>query len=109
VHFIIDAQLPPALARLLESRGHEAKHLADLGLLEAEDLHIWRYASQHKAVIVTKDEDFVILSTLTTDGPAIVWVRVGNTRKQVLLAWFERLLPAIEQALANGEKLLELT
>jgi hypothetical protein len=34
---------------------------------------------------------------------------VGNTRKQVLLAWFERLLPAIEQALANGEKLLELT
>jgi predicted nuclease of predicted toxin-antitoxin system len=109
VHFIIDAQLPPALARLLESRGHEAKHLTELGLLKAEDLHIWRYASRHEAVIVTKDEDFVILGTLTTDGPAIVWVRVGNTRKQVLLAWFERLLPAIERALANGEKLLELT
>ena len=107
--FIVDAQLPPALARLLESRGHDAKHVAELGLTAAEDVHIWRYASRHNAVLVTKDEDFVTLSTLKNDGPAIIWIRVGNTRKQALLTWFERLLPIIEQALAKGEKLLELT
>ena len=97
------------MARLLGSRGHDAKHVADLGLTEAEDSHIWRHASQDNAVLVTKDEDFVTLRTLKTDGPAIVWIRVGNTRKQELLAWFERLLPTIEQALASGEKLIELT
>lgn len=109
MYFIVDAQLPPALARLLGSQGYDAKHVADLGLAEAEDSHIWRYASQHNAVLVTKDEDFIVLSTLKTDAPAIIWVRVGNTRKQALLIWFERLLPTIEQALIRGEKLIELT
>ena len=109
MYFIVDAQLPPALARMLGSRGHDAKHVADLGFTEAEDSRIWRYASQHNAVLITKDEDFVTLGTMKTDGPAIVWIRVGNTRKQALLAWFERLLPSIEQTLARGEKLIELT
>ena len=29
MRFLIDAQLPPALARLLESNGHVAEHVAD--------------------------------------------------------------------------------
>ena len=109
MHFIVDAQLPPALARLLESRGHNAEHVADLGLTAADDSYIWDHASRQNAVIVTKDEDFAVLSTLRTNGPAVVWIRVGNTRKQALVAWFERVLPNIEQALARGERLIELT
>ena len=108
MRFIIDAQLPPALARMLSRRGYAAEHVTELGLMEAEDAQIWRYAFQHDAVIVTKDEDFVILSALKTDVPAIIWIRLGNTRKQVLLKRFEQWLPAIEQALASGEKLIEL-
>ena len=56
--FIIDAQLPPALARLLSSRGHYAGHVADIGTEDADDSPIWDYALEHKAVVVTKDEDF---------------------------------------------------
>lgn len=94
---------------MLGNRGHDAKHVTDLDLTEAEDSHIWRYATQNNAVLVTKDEDFATFSTLKTDGSAIVWIRVGNTRKQALLAWFERLLPTIERALVRGERLIELT
>jgi len=32
MRFLVDAQLPPALARTLEAGGHEAEHVADIGL-----------------------------------------------------------------------------
>ncbi len=37
MRFLIDAQLPPALARLLASHGHVAEHVADIGLRDADD------------------------------------------------------------------------
>ena len=54
--FIIDAQLPPALARTLRALGCEAFAVRELGLREATDAQLWNYALQHGAAIVTKDE-----------------------------------------------------
>jgi predicted nuclease of predicted toxin-antitoxin system len=108
VRFLVDAQLPPALARWLVARGHKADHVLDLGLLESGDPLIWERAQRLGAVIVSKDEDFVNLRTLRPEGPALVWVRVGNTTRRELLAWFDALLPDIERALLAGEKLIEV-
>jgi predicted nuclease of predicted toxin-antitoxin system len=108
VRFPGDAQLPPALARFLESRGHEANHVVDLGLGDASDGEIWDHALLTGAVIVTKDEDFAVRITLDPSGPPIVWIRVGNTTKHALLRWIEPLLPMIEDALAIREKLIEV-
>jgi Domain of unknown function (DUF5615) len=58
VKFLVDAQLPPALARLLGELGQEAAAGRDVNLREAEDGPIWQYALEHSTVIVTKDEDF---------------------------------------------------
>ena len=41
MRFVVDAQLPPALARFLASLGEEAIHVLDAGLLEADDGEIW--------------------------------------------------------------------
>lgn len=35
--FLIDNQLPQALARLFVSHGHKAEHVLDLGMDEAND------------------------------------------------------------------------
>jgi predicted nuclease of predicted toxin-antitoxin system len=35
MRFLIDAQLPPALAVLLTKHGHIAEHVADIGLRHA--------------------------------------------------------------------------
>lgn len=35
MRFLVDAQLPPALARWLCANGHEAVHVGDLGMLAA--------------------------------------------------------------------------
>ncbi len=107
MRFVVDAQLPPALARRLEALGHTAEHVADLGLTSASDNEIHDYAAGVGAVIVTKDEDFAI-RRLLSQGPAVVWLRVGNTRRIALLARIEDELPAIVAALERGETLIEI-
>jgi predicted nuclease of predicted toxin-antitoxin system len=109
MRFLVDAQLPPALARWLVSAGHEAEHVADVGLGAARDEAIWEYALATGAAIVSKDEDFAQRKALADEGPTIIWIRVRNTRKGRLLSWFETILPQIAEALERGETLIEVS
>lgn len=108
MRFLIDAQLPPALARWLAAHGQGASHVADLGMQSASDAAIWDHAMGEGAVIVTKDEDFAQRKVLSLSGPAVVWVRLPNTRRRDLLVWFEAVLPDILAALERGETLVEI-
>jgi predicted nuclease of predicted toxin-antitoxin system len=69
--FVVDAQLPPALARLLDARGFPAEHVHDLGLGSAADDAIWDYALRSGGAVISKDEDFANRIALDPDGPAI--------------------------------------
>jgi hypothetical protein len=42
-------------------------------------------------------------------GPAVVWIRLPNTRRRELLEWFETVMPQILVALERGETLVEVT
>jgi predicted nuclease of predicted toxin-antitoxin system len=108
MRFIVDAQLPPALARWLAAQGHDAEHVADRQLAAATDISIWNFAVQASAVIITKDEDFAQRKVLTGDGPIVVWIRLPNTRRRELLSWFATVLPHILAALQRGETLIEV-
>lgn len=109
MRFIVDAQLPPALARVLSSHGHHAEHVGDVGMQDAEDSPIWSYALEHDAIVVTKDEDFPHrLSQNPQKAPVVVWLRIGNTSRRALLQWFEPLLPQIEALIERGDRLIEV-
>ena len=108
MRFLVDAQLPAALARWLVGQGHEAEHVADCGLDRASDSSIWDYAARNAAVIVTKDQDFARRRVINQDGPQIVWVRLPNTRRRQLIVWFEQAAPRLMQSLDTGEGLIEL-
>ena len=69
---------------------------------------LWRYALEHGAVIVSKDEDFANMAALGGDAPPVVWVRVGNTRRAALLAWFEPLIAEVISLVEAGNRLIEL-
>ena len=60
MRFVVDAQLPPALARYLASQGHQSEHVFDLDMIGADDSVIWNYADASGAATITKDEDFAI-------------------------------------------------
>jgi predicted nuclease of predicted toxin-antitoxin system len=73
VRLLVDAQLPPALARWLTAQGHDAQHVFDVGLIDAADAAVWQRALDTSATILTKDEDFAIRSQLRGSGPPVVW------------------------------------
>jgi len=106
VNFLVDAQLPPALARWLEAQGHDAVHVREVGLSTASDEAIWRYASEHRLVIVTKDEDFAARRSREA-GPAIVWLRLGNATRRALLMRTEAIWPDVVGWLERGEAIVE--
>ncbi len=108
VRFLVDAQLPPALARWLGERGYLAEHVFDLGMAAADDRDIWAYALRVGAVVITKDEDFPERRARAGGGPSIVWIRVGNTSRRDLLTWFRFRLAEIVDALARGESVIEI-
>ncbi|MFA5984050.1 MAG: DUF5615 family PIN-like protein [Methylococcaceae bacterium] len=108
MRFLVDAQLPIGLSRMLQQHGHESQHVADLDMMATTDRAIWAWAKQNNSIIISKDEDFVILHNADEKPLPLIWVRVGNTRRKELLEWFERLLPVIEEKLASGELLVEL-
>ena len=108
MRFIVDAQLPPALARWLTAQGHQAEQVADKHMQAASDAAIWDFALREAAIIVTKDEDFAQRKVLSENGPAVVWIRLPNTRRPQLLAWFAKILPDVLSALERGETLIEV-
>ena len=106
--FLVDNQLPAALARWLTERGLDACHVLDVGLAEASDERIWDYAVSQGRVLISKDEDFVHLSARPGAVAPLVWVRLGNCRKQALLAAFDDVLLQLLTALNEGRQLIEL-
>lgn len=105
--FVVDAQLPPSLAQALRAEGCDALHVADLGLLTSTDRQIWQEVSSRSAALITKDRDFSLLRAASDDGPAIFWVRTGNSTNRTLIAQIIRALPKVVAALERGETIIE--
>jgi predicted nuclease of predicted toxin-antitoxin system len=108
VKFLVDNQLPAALARFIESRGCHAKHVLDIGLSEASDIEIFRYAEAEGYILVSKDEDFLHLILRTSAAAGLVWVRIGNCRKQRLLDAFDRMWDRLVERIEAGERIVEV-
>ena len=107
--FIVDNQLPLALARHLVAAGLECIHVQEVKLDAAEDAAIWQFAKERHGVIITKDEDFQALAIRQGNiPPQVVWIRLGNCRKLVLLEVFSRILPALREAMEAGESIIEV-
>lgn len=105
---LVDNQLPPAPARFIESElGCLAIYVADVGLRDASDAEVWHYASETSSILVSKDEDF---ATMVLHAPTakLIWVRVGNCRKDFLLDLFFQIWPRILARLGSGERMIEI-
>jgi predicted nuclease of predicted toxin-antitoxin system len=108
MRFLVDAQLPPALARWLGERGCSATPVRQLGLRDSDDGSIWHFAVTEGWIVITKDEDFVARCIRDPAAPTVIWLRIGNCTNRVLFVWLDSRLPEILSRLAQGEKLIEL-
>lgn len=74
----------------------------------AKDRDIWRHAKAVGCSIVTKDEDFVLSKAADPSGPSVVWVRIGNALRRVILHRLAMAWPAVVTKLDAGESVVEL-
>lgn len=108
MRFLIDNQLPPALARFIATDlAGQAFHVLDVGLRDATDAAVWDYASENGFILISKDEDFVTLfSQLPT--ARLLWLRVRNCRRVRLLEIIESRWSTIVDRFEGGERFIEL-
>jgi len=108
VRFLVDNQLPVALAHFLTRAGNESLHVIDVGLARASDSEIWRYAAEGEFVLVSKDDDFFHRATQPGALVRLVWIRLGNCRNAALLAAIEGAWSRLLSCLQAGERVVEV-
>ncbi|MEZ4870621.1 MAG: DUF5615 family PIN-like protein [Caldilineaceae bacterium] len=105
----IDAQLSPTIARWIEENFRvEAKAVRDLGLRDATDQEIFLAAQSAKAVVMTKDKDFVDLVKRLGTPPQVIWLTCGNTSNARLKAILATTLQEALVLLEAGERFVEI-
>jgi predicted nuclease of predicted toxin-antitoxin system len=105
----VDAQMSPAIATWISiNYSVNAVAIRDLGLRDAEDKKIFEAARQEKAVVMTKDSDFVLLLDKLGTPPQVIWVTCGNTSNARLKEVLTHTLPKALDLLNFGEKLVEI-
>jgi predicted nuclease of predicted toxin-antitoxin system len=77
-------------------------------LAEIQDRELWRLATAQKMVLISKDEDFFHLANQPDSRAQLVWVRLGNCRKQELLDAMGSAWPRIEFCLGAGDRVVEV-
>jgi predicted nuclease of predicted toxin-antitoxin system len=63
---------------------------------------------REQRVVVSKDEDFFSLANRVQDTGQLLWIRLGNCRKSVLLTTVSKALEQILAAYESGQRIVEL-
>lgn len=76
MQLLVDAQLPPALCEWFRERGYDAGHVRDILGGQTPDREISAFAEQHRLILVTKDDDFLLRYPPVQSR--LIWLRCGN-------------------------------
>lgn len=80
-----------------------ATSVKTLGLTDATDIEIWKYAQQKNFAIVTFDSDFLDLSTLYGSPPKIILLKTGNMTTSDLATFLVKMKDVINDFLKSKE------
>lgn len=75
---LFDHNLSPRLVNRLADLFPKSSHIYMLGLEQADDQEVWRYAQSNEFIIVTRDSDYNELLVLHGFPPKVIWIRRGN-------------------------------
>jgi predicted nuclease of predicted toxin-antitoxin system len=105
----LDAQISPSLAVWIVNRFQlEAQSVRDLKLLTATDEEIFIAARRERAIIISKDFDFVRLVEQRGPPPQLIWLTCGNTSNTNLRRILESTLENAIQILISGDDIVEI-
>lgn len=96
--YLVDAQLPYLLAKLLREKGHDVVHTDDLpDKDETTDTVIRHVATVEDRVVITKDSDFQDSYLLYGQPPKLLLLTTGNIKNRQLLDIFRSNVAVISE------------
>jgi len=82
---LLDENLSRRLVPFLQNEFPGTTQVSLVGLEQANDLAIWRFAKENGYVIVTRDADFAEIASVRHSPPQIIWIRTPNQNKAAVL------------------------
>jgi predicted nuclease of predicted toxin-antitoxin system len=79
---LFDQNVSPKLATRLADLFPGSAHVDPLGMGSADDSQLWDFARANGLTIVSKDEDFNLLSLARGFPPKVIWLLLGNCTTQ---------------------------
>ena len=96
---LLDENLSRRIVPFLQTAFPGSTQIALLGLETASDSEIWQYAKDNGYVIVSRDSDFQERSLVAGHPPQVIWLKIPNRSKTVVLNILLEHRAEIEQAL----------
>lgn len=101
--FLVDQAASWRVARDLARAGHDAIHVRDIGLADADDPIILERALAEDRVIVTQDTDYgTLLAAAHARRPAVVLLRMRDGRPETHARALGDALPMVAAELERG-------
>ncbi len=103
MRLLLDQGLPRSLGGLLASGGHEAVHVADVGMHAASDADILALAVSENRTVGTLDADFhALLALFGASQPSVVRIRIESLQAPQLAALLRHVIARCSQDLEGG-------
>jgi predicted nuclease of predicted toxin-antitoxin system len=103
MRFLVDNGLSPRLAAALNRSAHDAVHVRDRSLSQADDGTIFDAAAREQRVILAQDTDFgTILALREAPSPSVVLFRCQAKSTETILRLLIANLPAVQADLDAG-------
>jgi predicted nuclease of predicted toxin-antitoxin system len=103
MRFLLDMNLPPAMAEWLQSEGHDAVHVRDLGFAHLPDHDVFTRAAKDGRIVVTFDLDFgEIVGLAGAAGSGVVLLRLRLARQNHLRGRLRAAIAEAGAALESG-------
>lgn len=96
---LLDENLSRRIVPFLQTAYPGSTQVALLNMESASDAEIWLYAKNNGFVIVSRDSDFQERSLVAGHPPQVVWLKIPNRSKTVVLNILLDHHTEIEQAL----------
>ena len=103
LRLLLDENLSERLLPLLAERFPGSDHIRLLGLGGAGDHELWELARRDGYVLVTKDEDFLLLSVSRGYPPKVVGLTIGNASNAATAALLLQQADVIERFAEHPE------